>query len=899
MVTDDMIMYIASQVRVVLQGSHYVVRFRREAPVFAPYRLENHTLETVWFGQEGLTGPDASEVLLPYYACVYAWDEPMEGHRLNLQWQPDSNSLARAPLAKVSFSLEAQYPSHGHLWLRITKRGPVRVLQILDARLRLYLEPKTKWGDQRLYSRSGSTSLLGQRASGLLPISLLEEFRSMRGTATPRPVNRVRDEEPASAQWVLSFDLMLAGIGVSAISARPEELMYASALDLVVAMENLVGGSTKMKVAVGSIQIDNQMLTASSPIMLVGDTKVRPSQASAVVPASTSSLLSLTTSRSLQPRYPHLEVLLEQDLRYGRIVFIRHLKVGLVPYYLRVDGGLIAAFIKLATSVHNSAVAAEEGRGPNQRRAEETLANTNPVDRLLRDCARAVDAFPAEGPVGVDEDSHKLFFDRLEIDPFRINMSFTASSMLSSILSHVVSQSIYQGWVRRLLDAVGAALSKIENAPLRFSAVEIRHMYSTQAIVSLSKHYIWEAVWQAYILLGTLDVLGNPVAVIANLSEGLKDFLCEPMVGLGKSPLDFIRGLYRGTISLLSRLFYSVLDATQSVASSLHAGILTLAPEGDPKLLLRGEAMNRPPSWYFKGVLQGLKELVMDPVRGAQEGGLQGLREGIVRGVMAASVRPLLSTLEFTLDFCQVFMRWLHPHLSGTASLRRVRRPRLFKSRLAPLTVYSAEQALVDEVLSRVRRGAYWGEVTLWHDIQDTQCVIVTRARILMVRILTAAAGSSYLLEWQVPLKLLLLVEAEDTMVELHYLYGTYNVTPKLGPMPSWLERWRRGGRQPQNYSNSRFLNQWVGPIHHTGLSFGHQKVDLHKPKTAKALTDLLRIYTAPMKMKVASPRRAVTNGGGGGGETKKRRENTLMLSIPSPINTNGALLSPLPLDHS
>jgi hypothetical protein len=70
------------QVRITLEDASYVIRFRREPPSFAPYRIENRTLGSVWFVQAGLGngGMDSErepEVLLPYHACTFSWDEPL------------------------------------------------------------------------------------------------------------------------------------------------------------------------------------------------------------------------------------------------------------------------------------------------------------------------------------------------------------------------------------------------------------------------------------------------------------------------------------------------------------------------------------------------------------------------------------------------------------------------------------------------------------------------------------------------------------------------------------------------------------------------------------------------------------------------------------------------------
>ena len=199
-------------------------------------------------------------------------------------------------------------------------------------------------------------------------------------------------------------------------------------------------------------------------------------------------------------------------------------------------------------------------------------------------------------------------------------------------------------------------------------------------------HYSRQALRQAYVLLGTLDVLGNPMGIVVNISAGLRDFIYEPARGLNEGNLwRFSVGLYRGSRSLVGRVLASTLDSIQSLASSLHAGILplVLVIGKDDSVLAVGAGGS------FQGLKQGLKALLWEPIRGAQLGGITGLQVGVARGIVTLVLKPLLGVLEDTLEICRLGASQLSPHLSRTGRQSRVRLPRLFRSPHAPLQVYS------------------------------------------------------------------------------------------------------------------------------------------------------------------------------------------------------------------
>lgn len=98
------------------------------------------------------------------------------------------------------------------------------------------------------------------------------------------------------------------------------------------------------------------------------------------------------------------------------------------------------------------------------------------------------------------------------------------------------ASTITVGPLRLILNAIGTSLTKIANAPFNLKEITISHSFvQPDALVAhLASHYQSEALRQAYVILGSVDVLGNPMIAWKNLKGGFQDFINEPVHGINK-----------------------------------------------------------------------------------------------------------------------------------------------------------------------------------------------------------------------------------------------------------------------------------------------------------------------------------------------------------------------------
>ena len=55
----------------------------------------------------------------------------------------------------------------------------------------------------------------------------------------------------------------------------------------------------------------------------------------------------------------------------------------------------------------------------------------------------------------------------------------------------------------------------------------------------MTRHYLSQAIKQAYVFVFGLDVLGNPLGLVVGVSRSIEDFFYEPFTGAVEGPSEF------------------------------------------------------------------------------------------------------------------------------------------------------------------------------------------------------------------------------------------------------------------------------------------------------------------------------------------------------------------------
>jgi hypothetical protein len=394
-------------------------------------------------------------------------------------------------------------------------------------------------------------------------------------------------------------------------------------------------------------------------------------------------------------------------------------------------------------------------------------------------------------PTGYANPTSKIYLQKMELSEIRMNASFNPVVTNEAGVTTLGDEALWFVTLQTLAVAVGSVFAKIENCPIHFRACEMEHVFASGPNLGMliAERYAWRAVWQGLVVLLSPEILGNPVRIIYSLYEGVYDFITLPAQGLYKSPAAFAAGALQGTKSLVRAVVSSVLSTASSLAASLQVGLIALGgvdryPAGptehraaalltevqsgrDPEerresleSLIEGEEQDaadegldsstartrimastltvqeQRPQNLLRGFCAGLQGLIDDPATGLRVDGLRGLAIGIAKGTFGLFARTLYGTLGFTAQKLDQISFYFQPRFLASQKLLlpRVRTPRFFKSPNQPLRVYSSDENMGQDLLSRVHQGEYRREGYLWHGLlRDKSVILMTRARVLVI----------------------------------------------------------------------------------------------------------------------------------------------------------------------
>ena len=127
-------------------------------------------------------------------------------------------------------------------------------------------------------------------------------------------------------------------------------------------------------------------------------------------------------------------------------------------------------------------------------------------------------------------------------------------------------------YVVSLLHTIGATAANITEAPLYFKELIICDTYNTPVSLSsqILKNYTRQGILQFYKLLGSSDLIGNPIGLVDKLGTGVIEFFNEPRKGLLKGPKEFAMGIGKGVRSLATNVVAGGFQSVSRISGSLY-----------------------------------------------------------------------------------------------------------------------------------------------------------------------------------------------------------------------------------------------------------------------------------------------------------------------------------------
>jgi len=259
--------------------------------------------------------------------------------------------------------------------------------------------------------------------------------------------------------------------------------------------------------------------------------------------------------------------------------------------------------------------------------------------------------------------------------------------------------------------------------------------------------------------------------LISNLGSGFVDFFYEPAKGITVSPLDFGKGLVKGTKSLVTKSLSGVMGTASKLTSTLTKIGEKVTFDDDYK---RDRAINRQNQAknigegiafgvrdFGIGLYKGVTGVVLEPIKGAKDEGAKGLLKGIGKGLAGVVLKPTIGAIDIVTRTTEGIK---NNALNRTKI--RVRPPR----HVGPdrvLNLYNPEKAIGQEIFKTLRDGRYRKEYFLYHlDLPEDTMVIVSDKNLYFCD-KSYELGRKWIDKWRVDLQDIYEINKEDESYHL------------------------------------------------------------------------------------------------------------------------------------
>ncbi|BGP21450.1 Vacuolar protein sorting-associated protein 13 [Rhodotorula toruloides] len=522
-----------------------------------------------------------------------------------------------------------------------------------------------------------------------------------------------------------SLSVNLEGIGISVVNRKMQELIYASFRGVTAKYSD---STTNVAYDVGIkwIQIDNQLFGGLYPILLY------PS----VIPKD---------SKELEV-HPSLQVsaILLKDEAHG-VNYFKYASILLQEMTIEVDEDFLFALLDFA-----------KFSGANGMAEQESKLTEDPEEIPE----------PTATSKGGD-----LYFEVLHLHPIQLDLSFMRTDRVNVEQKLNSHNPLYF-----FINALTMALGNVNDAPVRLNALVIENARLSLPVLQerLTVHYSDEFFGQLYRVLGSADVLGNPVGLFTNVSSGVADFFIQPYDSVmmnGNKDLGI--GIARGAGSLAKKTVFGLSDSLTKISGSIGKGLsaATLDKQYQSQRRMR-QFRNKPKhalygvtagaTSFVTSVASGFEGLATKPLEGAEKGGAAGFFKGVGMGLVGAVTKPAVGIFDFANNVTEGIRNTTT--VFDQTGIDRVRLPR-FTASDGVLRPYSEREALGQNWLKNVENGRYFSETYVAHldlpSSDDTLVVILTTTRILLVRVNKLKVG------WDVPISDLATISLEASGITL------------------------------------------------------------------------------------------------------------------------------------
>lgn len=518
---------------------------------------------------------------------------------------------------------------------------------------------------------------------------------------------------------IFNLNVHMEGFGISLIDETPKELFFISVYSLDLRLSDLTMTETFFIEKTQNIEIYLKNFQIDYCLKSQFNLLISPSKQ--ILPDDNLHLNDKKLNDN-EEKIPFIQILLTKKTYYEIRTSNTSTKFTQIDFLmqeinLKIDQIALNSMMKLANSVMSELDYSQTSLKNNQANKQEVI-NLTDKNTIINTFETMPIASPQEycpmlsleNPNGnevlkasLEAAGNMIFIDVLMISAMKIKLTLRID--ISSLHIGLVPKFII-----KFLGTVGNSLMRISDSPLKFNEIILQECFSNYNKIStlLISHYARQGMFQFYKVLGSSDLIGNPVGLLDKIGTGFIEFFNEPRKGFLQGPDKFGKGIAKGINSLVSGIVGGSFDAIGKISGTLLYAAKNITGN-DNKLnnIDYNDEPNNVLSGVGIGVYSGVKEIgkgiagiFINPYKGAKTKGAKGFFVGVGTGLMGAVVSPFAGALTIINNVSVGMKNTANMFNKGKISTERFRHPRHI-SRTKPLEPYDPNYAEVQEIMRR------------------------------------------------------------------------------------------------------------------------------------------------------------------------------------------------------
>eukprot|EP01125_Pyxidicula_operculata_P010729 TRINITY_DN352_c4_g1_i1.p1 TRINITY_DN352_c4_g1~~TRINITY_DN352_c4_g1_i1.p1 ORF type:complete len:3355 (-),score=688.04 TRINITY_DN352_c4_g1_i1:19-10083(-) len=436
------------------------------------------------------------------------------------------------------------------------------------------------------------------------------------------------DEELEYDKEKTRMELVMSGLGISLIDDTPTELLYFSIEQFHTVYTSYYKKKHTFSIIIGNFQVDNQAVRRPYPILF---------------------------SRATSP--PEFLKLSFAYTKETQIIILDMFSMLLKEIEISLDEDTLLRLLTFIDITQDSLDKSDEKLV--LRDASHNMSHEQSL--IVMGSAQTEAQIQASGISDVKESKESMIYVKfLYINPISVRITFKANRVANYEVEDAnMSKKEKQNNTASILLAVPQGLlPNVERAPLIFNGFLFEHLMTSSSDIGqrLFRTYQNQLLSQVYTILGSAEFLGSPISFMHNLGDGVKDFFYEPAKGIAVSPEEFVKGVGKGSLSLVKNSLFGLIGSVSKITGSLGSGVAFLSWDEDyqeQRMQLKQKQSSNVVTGLGNGIFElvsgvvgGVTGIIAEPIKGAQQEGGTGFLKGLGRGLLGVVVKPTVGVFD-------------------------------------------------------------------------------------------------------------------------------------------------------------------------------------------------------------------------------------------------------------